>query len=93
MHTGDEVYITRTGKYYHYFDDDCPTVSRIRRGTTAARIIKEEEAKQMGYTICSHCFKEYAEDLSERQGCGATAIFFLAAGIGASAIFNILSKI
>ena len=89
MHYGDEVYITRTGKYYHYFDDDCPTTSRILRGTTAARKVKEGDAKKMGYTLCRHCSKEYAEDLAERQGCGTATIFLLAAGIGASAIINI----
>ncbi|KAA9023909.1 MutS N-terminal domain-containing protein [Niallia endozanthoxylica] len=88
MHHGDEVYITRTGKYYHYFDDDCPTTARILKGTTAARKVKEEEAKRMGYTLCRHCSKEYAEDLAERQGCGGVAMLLLAAGIGASSIFK-----
>jgi hypothetical protein len=89
MHKGDEVYITRTGKFYHYFDDDCPTTARIIRGITPARKIKEEEAIKMGYTLCRHCSKEFAEDSAERQGCGTAAIFFIAAGISASSIFKI----
>ncbi|MBM6618752.1 hypothetical protein [Bacillus suaedaesalsae] len=32
MHRGDEVFITKSGKYYHYFDDDCPTTSSILKG-------------------------------------------------------------
>lgn len=70
MHKGDEVYITKMGKFYHYFDDDCPTTSRILKGRTLARKVKEVEAKRMGYTLCRHCSKEYAEDLAERRGCG-----------------------
>ncbi len=83
MHKGDEVYITRTGKFYHYFDDDCPTTARILKGKTPAQKIKEEEAINRGYTLCRHCSKEYAEDLAERQGCGTAALFFLVAGMGA----------
>lgn len=86
MHQGDEVYITRTGKFYHYFDDDCPTTARILKGKTSARKIKEEEANKMGYTLCRHCAKEYAEDLAERKGCGTAAIFLIGAGIGAISI-------
>ena len=89
MHKGDEVYITRTGKFYHYFDDDCPTTSRILKGKTPARKIKEEEAIKRGYALCRHCAKEYAEDLAERRGCSTATIFFLATGIGASLIFKI----
>jgi DNA mismatch repair ATPase MutS len=81
MHSGDEVYVTKTGKFYHYFDDDCPTTSRILKGKTAARRIKEAEAIQMGYTLCRHCSKEYKEDLAERKGCGTAAILLIAAGI------------
>ncbi|HZG88120.1 hypothetical protein [Paenibacillus sp.] len=79
MHRGDEVYITRSGKYYHYFDDDCPTTSSILKGKVQATKIKEEEAKAKGYTLCRHCAKEYAEDLRERQGCTTAAILLLAA--------------
>jgi DNA mismatch repair ATPase MutS len=86
MHTGDEVYVTRTGKFYHHFDDDCPTTSRILKGKTSAKKVKEEEAIKMGYTLCKHCSKEYAEDLAERKGCGAAAFFFLTTGISASFI-------
>jgi DNA mismatch repair ATPase MutS len=88
MHQGDEVFITKSGKFYHYFDDDCPTTSRILRGTTQARKVKEEEAKQMGYTLCKHCAKEYAEDLRERQGCSSAAILFLGVGAVATYLLN-----
>ncbi|WP_153729993.1 hypothetical protein [Salinibacillus xinjiangensis] len=77
MHQGDEVFVTKLGKYYHYMDDDCPTTSSILKGKKQAQKIKEEEAKARGLTLCKHCAKEYAEDLKERQGCGAATIFFL----------------
>ncbi|WLD91616.1 hypothetical protein [Alkalihalobacillus sp. AL-G] len=80
MHEGDEVFITKSGKYYHYFDDDCPTTSRILKGGTAAEKIKEEEAKKRGYSLCKHCAKEYAEDSAERKGCAASIFLFLSAG-------------
>jgi hypothetical protein len=88
MHKGDEVYVTKTGKYYHYFDDDCPTTSRILKGATIAKRIKEEEAIKMGYSLCKHCSKEYAEDLAERQGCGSAAIIFLSIGIGSISLIT-----
>jgi hypothetical protein len=81
MHTGDEVYITRTGKYYHYFDDDCPTTSRILKGNMNATKILETEAIEKGYTLCRHCAKEYEEDMAERKGCGVAAVIFLAVGV------------
>lgn len=81
MHTGDEVFITKTGKNYHYFDDDCPTTSRILKGRTTAQRIKETDAIAKGYTLCRHCAKEYKEDLAERKGCGTAALLFLGAGI------------
>jgi hypothetical protein len=81
MHSGDNVYITRTGKYYHYNDDDCPTTARILKGNMAAEKILETEAKERGYTLCRHCAKEYAEDMAERKGCGMAAILFLTVGL------------
>jgi hypothetical protein len=77
MHQGDEVFVTKTGKYYHYFDDDCPTTSSILKGKKQAQKIKETEAIEKGYTLCRHCSKEYAEDLAERKGCSSAAILFL----------------
>lgn len=88
MHQGDEVFITKTGKYYHYFDDDCPTTSRILKGRTQAEKIKESEAIEKGYTLCRHCSKEYAEDLAERQGCGSAAIIFIS--VAASTAIGLL---
>ncbi|GAA0482019.1 hypothetical protein GCM10008986_03520 [Salinibacillus aidingensis] len=80
MHHGDEVFITKSGKYYHYFDDDCPTTSSILKGKKQAKRVKEEDAKAMGLTLCKHCAKEYAEDKRERQGCGAAVLFLAAIG-------------
>lgn len=88
MHRGEDVFITKSGKYYHYMDDDCPTTSSILKGKKQAQRVKEGEAKQKGYTLCRHCAKEYAEDLRERGyrrnangeieriGCGAAILFF-----------------
>jgi hypothetical protein len=89
MHSGDEVYITKTGKYYHYFDDDCPTTSRILKGKTHARTVKEEEAINMGYKLCKHCSKEYEKDLAERKGCMAAVFLFSIVGIFAYLSINI----
>lgn len=98
MHRGDEVFITKSGKYYHYFDDDCPTSSSILKGKKQAQRIKEEEAKAKGYTLCRHCAKEYTEDLRERglrrnangqierQGCGAAILLF---GVGAGILITL----
>lgn len=90
MHRGDEVFITKTGKYYHYMDDDCPTTSSILKGKKAARKIKEEEAKALGLTLCRHCAKEYAEDMRERKGCGAAALVFIGIGLSGLGIFNLI---
>lgn len=75
MHRGDEVFVTKSGKYYHYMDDDCPTTASILKGKIQAQRIKEADAQAQGYTLCRHCAKEYAEDLAERKGC-ASIIFF-----------------
>jgi hypothetical protein len=91
LHQGDEVFITKTGKYYHYFDDDCPTTSRILKGKTQAQKIKETEAIEKGYSLCKHCSKEYAEDLAERKGCGSAAIIFI--GIASSAVIGCLVQL
>ncbi|WP_182102728.1 hypothetical protein [Niallia taxi] len=100
MHRGDEVFITKSGKYYHYFDDDCPTSSSILKGKRQAQRIKEDEAKARGYSLCRHCAKEYNEDLRERglrrnangeierAGCGAAILLF---GLGAGVIFAVSS--
>ncbi|MBM7602382.1 hypothetical protein JOC75_000352 [Metabacillus crassostreae] len=82
MHKGEEVFITKTGKFYHYIDDDCPTTSRILKGTTTAKTLKEEEALQQGYTLCKHCEKEYKADLADRKGCGSAAIMFIGVCVG-----------
>lgn len=88
MHQADEVFITKSGKYYHYFDDDCPTSSSILKGNKQAQKVKEEKAIQMGLTLCKHCAKEHEEDMRERQGCGAAAIFLIGLGILSWTLLN-----
>ncbi|WP_164669364.1 hypothetical protein [Virgibacillus doumboii] len=90
MHQGDEVFVTKSGKYYHYFDDDCPTSSSIMKGKKQAKRVKEEETKAMGLTLCRHCAKEYAEDMRERQGCGAAAAFFVGLGVASITLANVI---
>lgn len=82
MHYGDKVFITRTGKTYHYKDDDCGVSSSIMKGKKAAIEITEEEAKAQGYRLCKACAKEYAEDLAERKamGCGCSLFLFVVGG-------------
>lgn len=63
MFDNKTVYITKSGRSYHYTDDfDCPTVSRIVKGKTAASRIPVEEALSKGLTLCSHCERERQED-------------------------------
>lgn len=87
MHRGDELFVTKSGKYYHYMDDDCPITSSILKGKKQAQKIKESEAKEKGYILCRHCAKEYTEDLAERKGC-ASVLFV---GIACGGIFKMLS--
>ncbi|KGX89696.1 hypothetical protein [Pontibacillus marinus] len=87
MHHGDEVFITKSGKYYHYFDDDCPTSSSILKGKKDAQKVKEEEAKEMGLTLCKHCAKEYEEDMKERQGCAGASVLFIGAAVASVEFF------
>lgn len=80
MHYGDKVFITKSGKTYHYKDDDCSVSSSIMKGKKAATEITEEEAKAQGYRLCKACAKEYAEDLAERKAAGCSLFLFILAG-------------
>ncbi|MDM5335088.1 hypothetical protein QUF56_17975 [Ureibacillus composti] len=77
MHYGDKVYITKSGKTYHYKDDDCGVSSSIMKGKKLAIEVTEEEAIARGYRLCRSCAKEYAEDLAERKAVGCGTVFFL----------------
>ncbi|RBW67693.1 hypothetical protein [Bacillus taeanensis] len=69
MHSGDEVYITKTGKYYHYLDDSCLITARIVKGNMKSKKVLETEAQRLGYTLCRQCAKNMKEDttLVEKQ--------------------------
>ena len=74
---GDKVFITKTGKTYHYKDDDCGVTSSILKGKRPAMEISEEEAIERGYKLCLSCAKEYREDLAERKAMGCSTVFIL----------------
>lgn len=46
MHKVDKVLITKTGKYYHYMDDDCPTTARILSGELLQRRFQQQKPKK-----------------------------------------------
>lgn len=68
MYKGNNVFATKSGKTYHYMDDDCGVSSSIMKGRTQAEEIEESEAIERGLSLCRNCSKEYAEDRRERGG-------------------------
>jgi hypothetical protein len=94
MHKGEFVYITKTGRFYHYTDDDCPVYSSIKKGKKQAKRITETEAKAKGLTLCRHCKKEYAEDMRERgrlpNGQNIGCLVFIAPIVAAVGILHII---
>ncbi|SMO32726.1 hypothetical protein [Melghirimyces algeriensis] len=68
MHTGEYGWVTEHGETIHLKDDDCPVSSAIMKGDRKARQVHIETAREEGYQICRHCWKEFQEDLGELMG-------------------------
>jgi hypothetical protein len=80
MHKGEKVYITKTGKYYHYLDESCLVTAKIVKGNMNSKIILETEAVKFGYTLCRQCAKKSKEEmpvLDEQRDISKTAPLLL----------------
>lgn len=66
MHKGDQVFVLPGRKTYHLTDDDCPVTASILKRKKKAKVVSEASAKAQGLKLCTHCKKEYQEDLAER---------------------------
>jgi hypothetical protein len=96
MHKGEEVYITKTGKYYHYLDDSCLVTARIGKGNMKCKKVLETEAVKLGYTLCRQCAKKMEETITaikeEKDEYVAAPLLFVNAGLSfCSFTYNLVS--